>query len=53
MKNKIKWLVTIEIQEEHEYAKHTEDFILLDPVEVGTLFRGGKVISCNELKRIG
>jgi len=52
MINKKKWLVTIEIQEDHEFAKRTEDYVLLDPVDVGSIFKGGKVISCHELKRI-
>lgn len=50
--NKKKWLVTIEIQEDHEFVKRYEDFVLLDPIEVGVTFRGGRVISCHELKRI-
>ena len=52
MKEKKKWLVTIEIQEDHEYTKHYEDIVVFDSVEIGATFRGGKVISCNQLKRI-
>ena len=52
MRSKKKWLVTIEIQEDHEFAKRTEEYILLEPIEIGHMFKGGKVISCNELKRI-
>lgn len=52
MTNKKKWIVTIEIQEDHEFTKRIEEYILLDPVEVGHTFKGGKVISCNELKRV-
>lgn len=52
MRSKKKWLVTIEIQEDHEFAKRTEEYILLEPIEIGHMFNGGKVISCNELKRI-
>lgn len=30
----------------------TQDYILLEPVEIGTTYKGGKVISCNQLKRV-
>lgn len=52
MKEKKKWLITIELQEDHEFGKSQEEWVLFEPVEVGTIFKGGKVISCNQLKRI-
>ena len=51
MKEKKKYLVTIELQEDHEFGKMQEEWIIFEPLEIGTIFRGGKVISCNQLKR--
>lgn len=52
MKEKKKYVITIEIQEEHEFSKTYEEIILFEPVEIGIRFRGGKVIGCHELKRV-
>lgn len=43
----VKYMVTVKFTD-----GTTQDFIVYEPVEVGTSYKGGKVTSCHNLKRI-